>query len=98
MAQNIDVECSADAWTELTNADVSAMRIQNEGPQSIVVMATTGTSAPASEDGGVRLRADSIIAANVDLADLFPGVTPGYRVWAMALGFEAEATVSVSHA
>ena len=94
MAQNINVQCAPGVWTQLTAADVSAIRVQNLGADLITIMATTGTSAPSGTEGAITLDVRDILAANLDLADLFPGVTAGYRVWGHS---GSGATVSVSH-
>ena len=95
MARNQNVSCAPGVWTQLTNADVSAIRLQNICGYAIEIMATADGIAPSSAAGAVSLNPGDILPANVNLADLFPGVTAGYRVWArIVLG----GTVSVSHA
>ena len=95
MAHLNTITCFGGVWTELTNTDVSAIRIQNQGGDLIRVKATTGAVAPEDTLGSIALGAGDIIAANMPLSDLFPSVAAGYRVWARA---EVTVGVSVSHA
>lgn len=95
MAQSANITLAAGEWTQLTNADVSAIRVQNLGGSFVRIHATTGETAPTSVGGAFRVGAGDLLAANVALADLFPGVTAGYRVWAIT---DYPVTVSVSHA
>ena len=94
MAHLNTITCFGGVWTELTNADVSAIRIQNQGGDLIRVMATPDTAEPAGSQGSIALGAGDIVAASTPLADLFPSVTAGYRVWAWAV---VTVDVSVSH-
>lgn len=95
MSQLDTIAVPPGVWTELTNANVSAIRIQNIGNHPVQIMATTGTSEPSNSVGAMTFGRDDILAANIDLADLFPSVTAGYRVWATA---ENSTAVSISHA
>lgn len=83
MARNTNLTMSS-TWTELTNANVTSITIQNQSGAILEVMATTG-SAPASEDGRILIPAWSFIE-NRDLADLFPGVAGADRVFARGYG------------
>ncbi|WP_428925005.1 hypothetical protein [Marinibacterium sp. SX1] len=95
MPKNANVSCAPGTWTELTDADVAAIRLQNLGGYAVDIMATSDTSAPSSAVGALRLDPHDILPANVGLSDVFPGVAAGYRVWAR---FELGGTLSVSHA
>ena len=89
------ITCPAGVWTELTTADVTALRLQILGGHSVAIMATANAAEPSNTAGAIHLHPGDILAANMDLADIFPGVSAGYRVWAMA---DRDTSVSVSHA
>ncbi len=93
MARNETVDLSPDSWTQLTSGDVSALRAQNLSGYFVKIMATADTTAPANEDGHLVLAPMAVLAADLTLADLFPGVTSAARVWGKGTG-----SVSVSHA
>lgn len=98
MPQNTTITLVPDAWTQLTNANVSAIRVQNlASPTSahVWIMATAGEVAPTSLNGAIRLLPNQAIGADLILGNLFPGVTNPTRVYA----YSADAVqVSVSHA
>lgn len=94
MPQNATVSVPAGAWTQLTNADVSAIRAQNLNGYPIKIMGTVGAVAPTTDAGAIVLAAGQAIAADLTLAQLFPGVTGANRVYAFS---DAPALVSVSH-
>ena len=95
MPQNTTVAVPARTWTQLTNADVSAIRVQNLNGYPIKIMGTVGAVAPTSDAGALVLAAGQAIAADLTLAQLFPGVSGANRVYAFS---DAPALVSVSHA
>jgi hypothetical protein len=81
-------------WVQLTEADVASLTIQNRGNDSIFVKATVGASAPTSTAGALEYPPNEG-DVNVVLADLFPGISGGNRLWAYSF---ADCAVSVSHA
>jgi hypothetical protein len=83
-------------WTQLTNADAEAIRVQNECSFDIILKATVGAIAPSSVTGGIRLKGGQTITAADLIADLFPGVSGANRVYAWC--DNGEGRVSVSHA
>jgi len=98
MARHDTLTIPPQTWTQLTNADADAVRVQSRSGQ-VFLQATAGATAPASAHsgfGGALLfdYADTITAALV-LADAFPGVTGANRLWAWC---EGQCTLSVSHA
>ena len=93
MAQNTDITLVADTWTQLTNADVTAITFQNKGPLPIKVKATTGATAPA-DDAGALVYESERGEVDMAMADLFPGIA-GVRLWALA---RKSVRVAVSHA
>ena len=95
MPRNDIVTVLPKTWTQLTNSDVTAMRMQSLNGNAIRLMVTATAVAPATDLGHVELNNREIIAANYTLAELWPGVTGAKRVWAWC---EYYAQVSVSHA
>ena len=94
MPRNTTVAVPARTWTQLTNADVSAIRVQNLNGYPIKIMGTVGAVAPTTDAGALVLAAGQAIAADLTLAQLFPGVSGANRVYAFS---DAPALVSVSH-
>jgi hypothetical protein len=97
MAQNTTVSLAARAWTQLTNADVSAIRIQNASGYLLKVKATAGATPPTDDLGAIWIEPFRIIATDLTLAQLFPGVSGANRVYAYQDGPNA-INVSFSHA
>ena len=93
MAQNTTITVPARTWTQLTDADITAITFQNIGSNYILIKATTDASAPTTSAGGIRYNPGQG-ERNVALSDLFPGIA-GKRIWAYA---EDAASVVVSHA
>lgn len=93
MAQNTDIVLAIGAWTQLTNADVTAITFQNKSGGFILVKGTIGATAPTDDDGAVRYNPGQG-ERNVSLSDLFPGIS-ATRVYAYT---DAGAEVMVSHA
>lgn len=91
---NTDIAITTE-WTLLTTGDVTALRVQNLG-NTVLLKATSGATAPTDDAGAIRLDAGDALAANLTLADVWPGVSGGNRVYARALG--ATSLVSVSYA
>lgn len=97
MARNqVVVSCTEGTWTQLTNADVSAITFQVQSDGVVRIRCTTDTTTPASTDGG-RFYAYREGEANIDPADLALGTggTP-VRVWSFAVGRDVD--VYVDHA
>lgn len=94
MAQNTDLNIPANAWTQLTDADVSQISFQNKGGTHIFVSATTDTTAPTTFAGAARYNPGQG-EKNVLLSDIWPGLSGRDRVWAYAY---SPVTVFVSHA
>lgn len=90
------------AWVQITNSDVSALRVQLLDGESVWLKATVGAVAPAEVvagtlPGGIRLTsALPVIAANLFLSELFPGVPGATRVYAYTSA--KNVTLAVSHA
>ncbi|HEY7824523.1 MAG TPA: hypothetical protein VIG24_16900 [Acidimicrobiia bacterium] len=95
MAQNTTIACPAGVWTLLTNSDVTALRAVNLGTEGIFLQGTVGTVAPSTTAGALPLLPNQIIAADLELTKVFPGVVGANRVYAYAA---SASSVSVSHA
>ena len=88
------ITCQAGEWTQVTTQDVSAIRLQNQGSDTVHIVATPGPTPPTDRTGSIVLSAGDIIAAGLPINELFPAVTAGYRVWAWA---SIPVGISVSH-
>lgn len=97
MARNDTIDLTPDTWVQLTNANVSNIRIQNRSEYNIELAATAGTTAPTSVTRDLQLAAGDTLAADLSLAELWPGVSGANRVWALAPNTGQVITVSVSH-
>lgn len=95
MARNDNVTCAPGAPVQLTNANAAAVRAHNLSGYTVTLQATAGTSPPASRAGGVVLQSLGTLAADMTLAQLWPGVAGANRVWAFA---DLSVDLSVSHA
>ena len=101
MAQNTTITCAAGVWTLLTNSNVTALRACNLGSEGVWLMATAGATAPAvpanaaPPPGAVPLLPNQTLAADLTLAQLFPGVSGANRVYCFAY---QPTRISVSHA
>lgn len=95
MPQNTTKDLDADTWTQLTDADVTAITFQNRGEASILIAVTATASAPSDTNGAIRYEPGQG-EAGIALSDLQPGVSSGARVYALAEGGPAD--VFVSHA
>jgi hypothetical protein len=85
----------AGVWTQLTNANASAIRVQNQSGITVELQATNGGTAPSDNRGSIGLEARETLAADLTLAQLWPGIVGANRIWAFAY---TSVTVSVSHA
>lgn len=94
-ARNNDVVLPAGAWTQLTDGDVTALRVQNLGTGVIWIMARVGAGAIASRSGAICLDEFVAISADMTLAELFPGISGANRVYAWS---DVGGLASVSHA
>ena len=95
MARNDNVTIPATTWTQLTNANATAIRVQSVSGTEIMLQATNGTTAPTTLLGVIVLPGGDVLAADLPIAQLWPGVTGANRVWAFS---SPASVVSVSHA
>ena len=96
MPANTNIAVPASTWTQLTSADVTAIRVQHDG-QRVWIMGTVGAVAPVGSPsalGAVFIDGGRVLAADLTLAQLFPGVA-STRVYAYS---DQAVSVSVSHA
>ena len=85
MARNDTVSASKNSVTELSDAEniTGTIRIQNLGAFKIHIQATTDGTAPHYETGfGGSLVLQPGEVAQGTLANWFPGVSGGVRLWA----------------
>ena len=83
MARNETLVIDGQDWAQLTNADVSAASFQNQGPGNLLVVATTLASEPTDTSGAILYKPGEG-EKNSLLADLFPGVSSGDRLYGYA--------------
>lgn len=95
MARNDNVQLTRKVWGQLTNGNTVAIRVDNETPYAIRLMGTVGEVAPTTLSGSISLPAGEILAADITLEQLFPGVAGVNRVYAFST---IDCEVSVSHA
>ena len=96
MPRNTTLALPIGTWTQLTNGDTTAIRVQIFSGGPVQLMATAGATPPVSTDGAILLSSPTILPANYLLADLWPGVAGATRVYAFT--GSGGTTVSVSHA
>jgi len=94
LPKNATVLCPAGTPTRLTDNLVTAARLV--GAQDFYLCATLNTTPPTDIGGAVLLLPWSVLAADLALGDLFPGVGTSLHLWAWPTSGAAE--VSVSHA
>lgn len=95
MARNAIVTLAAGGWTQLTSGNVSAIRAQNLSGYVVRLMATADTTEPTDFEGVIDLLPNQILAADMTLDQIWPGVPSAARVWAYCGN---GGSVSVSHA
>lgn len=94
MAKNETVTCPKGEPTQITDSAVTAARVV--GTQDFYLCATATSSAPSDTDGAIPMGGGTILAADLALEDLFPGVGSSVYLWAWpTIG---DTAVSVSHA
>lgn len=91
MAQNTDIAVGPNAWTLLTNADVSAITVQARNA-ALLLKATVGAVAPTDATGAWLLGDGEGLSGA--LTDFWRGVTGATRVYARAQNFPGIAVVS----
>ena len=95
-ARHTDITVTPGAAVALTDGAVSYCRVYNPKYSTVYLQATATNVAPTSRAGALPLSAGATLAADLALADLFPGVSASTMyLWAFA---ETATDLSVSHA
>lgn len=94
MAQNANISVPANTWTQITNADATALTFFNNGECDVWLQGTVGAVSPTGGPDGIRYTPGQG-SVNVTLANLFLGVTGVTRIYAFS---KSNATVFVSQA
>lgn len=94
MPKKATVPCPAGSPTRLTDAAVTAARVV--GTRDFCLCARLDATPPASTDGAVMLLPWSVLAAELDLVNLFPDVGASLHLSAWPISDGAD--VSISHA
>ena len=94
MAQQTTVAIPAGVWTQITDADATAVAFQNASGYAILIKGTAGATAPTNKAGAYIYNPGQ--GERATIADLFPGIAGANRLWALAEGFNG--AVVVSHA
>lgn len=90
-----NVAVTTTAAAQLTTS-VSAARVHNLGQVDVILQATATSTPPTDRAGGIKLAAGQTLAADLPLAELFPGIGAGAMfLWAFA---DVATTLAVSHA
>ena len=92
MAQNTNISVPKEAWTQLTDADVSSVTFQNKSGNFVLIKGATSASTPTDADGAIRYNPGQG-ELNTLMSDLFPGIT-AVRLYAYA---PEGASLMVSH-
>jgi hypothetical protein len=93
MARNAMINIPANTWIELTNSDVTAAAFSVEGGYPVWISLTSGAS-PTDFEGARRFNPNVISPASLLVADLWPGVASGDRLWAHSM---IPSAVAISH-
>lgn len=93
-AQNTNITCPSGEATAISDGTVTNIRVVST--EDFYLMATSANTAPTTTAGGIPILGFTVLAADLDLADLFPGVTGPFYVWAFPTS--GPAVVSISHA
>ena len=94
MAQNqVNVACAASEWTQITNADVTAITFQVRGPAVEIRFTTDATTPSASDAGYIYGPGEGPVMK--EMADVTT-LSGAARVWARPCG--ADSKVFVDHA
>lgn len=93
MAQHDTIKIPKGQWTQITNANVTAARVQNVGTSTVYIQARSGT-------GDVELRGAITLKQVMGVASLtmsveFAGVPSANRLYAYS---DLGGKVSISHA
>jgi hypothetical protein len=86
-------------WVQLTDANVTTITFKNVGGQTMLLLATNGTTSPVAGDVATAITCEPGRGeVAVALADLFPGIAGRNRLWATSDSVTAGTVAYVSHA
>ena len=95
-ARHINITVNPGAAVALSDGAIEAARVYCYN-SDVSLQATAANVAPTSREGSIPLRSGETLAADLQLADIFPGVGDGpFYLWAFSSG--TPVTLSVSHA
>ena len=94
MAQNTTVKVGED-WVQLTDANITDITFQVQRGRGAYIVATIGAVAPTDHDGALVYKKGEG-ERNAALADVWPGLAGGNRVYARCVS--GVARIMVSHA
>ena len=94
MPRNTTLDLVANTWTELTNADATAITFQNQGVRPVLLKGTVGAVAPTDTLGALEYPPTFGEVSVLTLAEAWPGVA-STRVYAISYG---TGKVTISHA
>lgn len=94
MPKNETITCPSGEPTQITDSAVAAARVS--GTKDFYLCATSVGSAPSDIDGAIPMQGGTILAADLALGDLFPGIGASVYLWAWPT--TGDVSVSVSHA
>ena len=95
MAQLDTIAATAATWTQITDADATAITFQNQAGINMLLKGTTDATAPTTPDGAI-IYPPFMGERNVTITDLFPEPSGVDRLWVyFAAG---PGSVMVSHA
>lgn len=96
-ARHTSITVNQNAPALLTDGAVDAVRVFNQGNVTVGLQATSTSTPPVSLEGFLALSQGQTLAADLTLAQLFPGVGSGaLYLWAFTRGVTTK--LSVSHA
>lgn len=93
MPRHETIDVLEDDWTELSNADISSITLQNLTGYTLWLKGTTDATKPTDRDGAIEL-SDRSGYENQPLSGIWPGIA-AVRVWAYS---DTGGKVMVSHA
>lgn len=93
MARNDTVTLTANDWTQITNANATAVTFTNVGQYDVLIKGTADATKPTDAEGAFTLGPGQGLK-NQLLTELFPGLS-AVRIWGYSI---AAVDVSIHHA
>lgn len=95
-ARNTNITADPGAAVAVSDGAILSVRVYLYNG-AVVLQATATNVAPTSQEGGLPISAGQTLAADLTLAEIFPGIGPeAMYLWCFAIG--KRAVMSVSHA